>query len=247
MFIILDLPFTITTIFVVVAITLKLFRKKYLDAFFFGLFTGSFLVYSISKYYGVGNATLSFWPFISLSILYCIYLILGFIRKSKHKNFTHNFRQEDRSFLMGPSSMGRSSGHLKTIYLPSKLANMGDHYVYLTREGENLSYKINNDTSIINTTNFIVYHDKEKPQLIIEGLTRVIQNRIKLFDDDDKSIEMLPEIYVIYEETNDNQYLFESLCRLIDEYKDVLKNLKITFVVSAEDAPTSVKLFSCSI
>ncbi|MFX3643363.1 MAG: hypothetical protein ACE3L7_32725 [Candidatus Pristimantibacillus sp.] len=251
MIIILDLPFTITTIFVVVAITLKLFRKKYLDAFFFGLFTGSFLVYGVSKYYGVVNATISFWPFISFGILYFIYHILGFIRTRKQKNLPHNFRYEDRSFLMGPTSMGRSSDHLKTIYLPLKLASEGHHvhYVNLTREGENLSSKINNDTSIINTTNLIVYHDKEKPQLIIEGLTRVIQNRIKLFDDDDKSIERLPEIYMIYEEANDDQYLFESLCSLINEYKNVLKKLKITFVlsadvISAEDAPAAGKLFS---
>lgn len=237
MFIILDLPFTITTIFVVVAITLKLFRKKYLDAFFFGLFTGSFLVYSISKYYGVGNATLSFWPFISLAVLYFIHLIFEFVREKKKKKTKIRFSSRHlHSYIVGSTGTGRRRVNL--IFYALDLAREGNqvHYVNLTKEGEMLS-------AINNNQNLIVYNS-ENSQLVIEDLTRVLKNRMSLLNDDDKLLETLPEIYLIYDESNNDQFLFESLYNLINEYKDVLKNLKIAFVVSAENASASPKLFS---
>lgn len=144
--------------------------------------------------------------------------------------------------------MGRTSSHLNTIYHPLKLAKEGHivHYVNLTREGKKLSSLINNDKSLIKKTNLVVYHDKEKLQLIIEELSSLIKNRmiLMMLVEDDESIELLSKIYIVYEEANDNQYLFESLCNLINEYTDVLENLKITFVVSTENVLSSEKLFS---
>ncbi|MCW3793843.1 hypothetical protein OM416_19815 [Paenibacillus sp. LS1] len=230
MFIILDLPFTITTIFVVVAITLKLFRKMYLEAFFFGLFTGSFLVYSISKYYGVVNATISFWPFIFLSILYCIYLIFEFVKEANKKKSNIPFASRDlHSFIVGSTGTGRAT-RVKLIFHAFDLAREGHqvHYVNLTKEGEKLS-------TINNNQNLIVYNNK-KPQLVIEDLTRELKNRMSLFNEDDHLLETLPEIYIIYDEGNNDQYIFESLCSLLNEYKNDLRNLKINFVFSSENA-----------
>lgn len=163
----------------------------------------------------------------SICIIYSIYLIFDFFRVSRIKRIKLNRSPENLEFVGGTDKF--TLREMTTLFsLALDLANKGHqvHYVNNSIEGAILSSK---------NQNLNVYNDKEEPQLVIEALMKEIKDRIRLYDNNN-SLETLPEVYLIYDDANKNQSVLEPINKVLNEYKDDFKRLKIIFVFSSKTA-----------
>lgn len=227
-----DLTSIIAAIAAVISLTTIILRKQFIEAFFFGMIASSFVAYLIFYNQAV-DLKKPFWILICFTFIYYIYLIFHSIRKNRLKNnkiplVTLRVPVNEYSYIIGNTGTGGISENYRMITFILDLARSGGrvHYINLKSRGENMLRILE---FVDPFDNLNVHRSIEETEQFIKEFTHEIKVRTDQYNEG-SSLDEHPTIYLIYDE--DDQYLSETICRLLNNNKDMIRKLRIVFVLS---------------
>ncbi|MFX3643360.1 MAG: hypothetical protein ACE3L7_32710 [Candidatus Pristimantibacillus sp.] len=227
-----DLTSIIAAIAAVISLTTIILRKQLIEAFFFGMIASSFVAFLIF-YNEAADLKKPFWIIIGFTFIYYTYLIFHSIRKKRLKNnripvFTPKGPVNEYPYIIGNTGTGGISENYRMITFILDLARNGGrvHYINLNSRGEHMLRILE---FVDPFDNLNVHRSIEETNDFIKKFTYEIKSRKDQYNEG-SSLEELPIIYLIYDD--DDQHLSETICRLLDNNKDMIRNLRIVFVLS---------------
>lgn len=223
---------SIIAVVVVISLTTIILRKHLIEAFFFGLIVSGFVAYMITHDQAIDSKK-PLWIFLCINLIYYLYLIIQSIHKSQHKiTKTPIFSDSNvSSLIVGKTGSGGISDKYYNVTFILDLAKQGGivHYISL-KPGEETKLSILEFLEFIDPMdNLSIHQSKEEAQQFLKEFSDEIELRTAQLTEG-RTLEEMPVIYLIY--NDDDQYLSESIFRLLNKYKNTIRNLRIVFVLS---------------